>query len=89
MDVDKDFEIKVTRAVNAVVMGELDDAYTAFRANPGGAGFTDLENAMWAAQYIKQHTHEEWIQKMLPDVPVAKWIEAIVREAKGQFNRKA
>jgi len=78
------FALKVTRAITAVVMGELDDAFAAFRANPGGPGFGALHDAMWAAQYIKQPSHRDWIQKTMPDVPVGLWIEVLVKQAKAQ-----
>ena len=82
MTVEEEFSNKVTRAVNAVVMGELDDAFAAFRSNPGGPGFGALHDAMWAAQYIKQSSHRQWIQETLPHLPIPLWIDTIVKQAK-------
>jgi len=82
---DKEFKTMRMRAITAVVMGALDDAFAAFRANPGGPGFGALHDAMWAAQFIKQSSHEDWIMNKVLDLPIGSWLEVIANQAKGQM----
>lgn len=76
---EEEFERKATRAVRAVVMGELEDAYAEFHANPGGAGFGRLQEAMYAAQMVAQAYGKTYIVQTLADVPVADWLPTIAK----------
>lgn len=75
--VEQEFNMKAQRAVRAVVMGELEDAYTAFWAHPGGGHFGRLQDAMYAAQLIAQDYGKRFVVEDLVDVPVSQWLDKI------------
>lgn len=77
-----DLKTRLMLALDAVVIGNLDDAFANFRRNPAGPHWEALENAMWAAQYIKQSSHREWIVENLMHAGIGTWMDTIVKEAK-------